>query len=126
MVAYLTTRNKIKGKYFINQHLVISYGVRYFYRAMDTFEFEKVVNNHSMLPKNGTYNATGLCGECGEVANVIKKIAIREHLKPEDVLSMKSMDDYKVALNDELGDALFYLTRIALDNDIHLQDIMEM
>jgi NTP pyrophosphatase (non-canonical NTP hydrolase) len=93
---------------------------------MDTFDFEKVVNKHSLMPENGTYNATGLCGECGEVANVIKKIAIRNHLKPEDVLSMKSMDDYKEALNDELGDALFYLTRIALDNGMHLQDIMEI
>ena len=36
------------------------------------------------------------------------------------------MDDYKEELNDELGDALFYLTRIALDNDMHLQDIMDI
>ena len=90
---------------------------------MGTFDFEKTVNEHSMMPENGTYSVTGLCGEA---ANVIKKIAIRQHLKPEDAFSMKTMEEYKAMLNDELGDALFYLTKVCLDNNMHLQDIMKM
>lgn len=93
---------------------------------MDTFEFEEIVRKHSLQPHNNLYNATGLCGECGEVANVIKKMNIRKQLKPKDRLSMKNIDDYKNMLNEETGDALFYLARIILDNNMCLQDIMEM
>lgn len=93
---------------------------------MKTIEFEQIVKKHSLMPNNDMYNSNGLCGECGEVANVIKKIAIRNHLETEDVKSMNTMDDYKNNLNEELGDALFYLTRIILDNNMTLNDIMKM
>ena len=71
-------------------------------------EFERFVLEHSILPSDDQYNTVALCGESGEVANVIKKIQIRNNLNSKEVISMKTMDDYKNNLKEELGDVLFY------------------
>lgn len=94
---------------------------------MDTLIFEKIVNMHSLCKGNMLYNGNALAGETGEVCNNIKKIHMAI-IKPKWVSQKKNAlpkkEVFKEKLNDELGDALFYLTRIALDNGTSLNEIM--
>jgi len=87
--------------------------------------FEIIVNEHSLLPNNSLYNSNALCGEAGEVANVIKKLQIRAKLIEDNIniSSMNTVENYRNNLYEELGDTLFYLTRLALDNNITLLDL---
>lgn len=93
---------------------------------MTTEIFENIVEMHSLQPNNLLYNSNALCGEIGEVANIVKKTQF-ETLKPEWIGDgIRSMDELKKAIGDELGDALFYLVRLALDNDYSLNQLMQM
>lgn len=92
---------------------------------MELKKFERWVDKHSLLKGNKVYNAVGLCGEAGEVANVVKKMKIREVLPPGEVVSLKTKESYQENLVDELGDVLFYLTRVAMDSDVSLEEVME-
>jgi NTP pyrophosphatase (non-canonical NTP hydrolase) len=56
-------------------------------------------------------SALGLCGEAGEVAELLKKYYF--HGKP---LSLAD-------LQDELGDVLYYLTVLAVENGFDLTEI---
>lgn len=91
---------------------------------MRTLDFEKVVNIHSLFPNNPLYNSNALCGEIGEAANVVKKIIIVKSLKKEDIFSALSTNDYKNMVKEELSDSLFYLTRLALDYNTSLSELM--
>jgi NTP pyrophosphatase (non-canonical NTP hydrolase) len=90
-------------------------------------KFEIVVDTHSLCPSDLLYNSNALCGEIGEVANVIKKIQIAT-LKPEWVTSneneLPDVDFFKNKLDEELSDALFYLVRVAKDNGTTLEDLI--
>jgi NTP pyrophosphatase (non-canonical NTP hydrolase) len=91
-----------------------------------TMNFENLVQMHSLQPNNELYNSNAFCGECGEVANLIKKMQF-EKIKPEWVGDgICSIPDLKKAIGDELGDCLFYLTRLALDNGFSLSNLIEM
>jgi len=94
---------------------------------MKNKEFEAVVIMHSLKPGNALYNTVGLVGEAGEVANIIKKIAIRKTIiaKGDPIISLNTMEEYIASIKDELGDVLFYLTRLALDYGLDLDEIME-
>lgn len=61
-----------------------------------------------------TYPVLGLCGEAGEVAELVKK-AIRDN-NGEIVLSQ---------LQKELGDVLWYLNEIAVTNGLSLSAVAE-
>lgn len=88
--------------------------------------FENIVKMHSLQPDNTLYNSNALCGEVGEAANIAKKMQF-ETIKPEWVGdSICSIPDLKKAMGDELGDALFYLVRLALDNGYNLSQLMQM
>lgn len=77
-----------------------------------------------MQPGNVLYNSNALCGEIGEVANLVKKIEMVK-MHPEWVGDdAPSTSDLKIAISDELGDALFYLTRLTLDNGYTLRELM--
>lgn len=86
--------------------------------------FEKLVEEHSLKPNDKLYNSNALSGECGEIANAVKKIEIRKSLKPEQVVTINTIEHYNNNVKEELGDVLFYLTRLALDSGITLSDIM--
>ncbi|WP_291810376.1 nucleoside triphosphate pyrophosphohydrolase family protein [Limnobacter sp.] len=62
-----------------------------------------------------TYPALGLAGEVGEVCNKIKKVT-RDGL---------SIDDIRSDLFKELGDVLWYLSALAHDLDISLDNLAE-
>lgn len=93
---------------------------------METMTFENLVEIHSLQPGNELYNSNALCGEIGEAANIAKKMQF-EKIKPEWVGDgICSMPDLKKAMGDELGDALFYLVRLALDNGFNINQLMSM
>ena len=97
--------------------------------AMQRNVFENIVNEHSLCPGDLMYNSNALAGECGEVANIVKKIQMAT-IRPEwvhanaEAMGMPEIADFKLRLADELGDVLFYLTRIAIDNGLNLSDVM--
>jgi len=94
---------------------------------MTTEEFEKIVSRHSLCPGEALYGCVAFAGEVGEVCNSLKKM-IMAHKKPEWVSQslnpLLNEDHWHQQLKDELGDALFYLARIALDNGTNLQTLM--
>ena len=65
--------------------------------------------------KNFVYPTLGLSGESGEVAEIIKRI-IRDKNGAVD-------EETKAALSKELGDVLWYLTQLATEFDIPLEEI---
>lgn len=64
------------------------------------------------------YTTLGLCGEAGEVADKLKKI-IRDQ---DGNITIES----RLALANELGDVLYYLTRSAAELGYNLETIAEM
>jgi len=93
---------------------------------MKTEEFESFVNIHSLQPNNELYNSNALSGEAGETANIVKKMQF-EKLKPEWIGDgICSIAELKEKIGDELGDVLFYLTRLALDNGFTLVQLMDI
>jgi len=63
---------------------------------------------------NALVHVVGLCGEAGEVAEVIKKIVGHNH----------PVDHAKIA--KELGDLMWYVSEVATDWGLKLSDIMDM
>jgi len=87
-------------------------------------EFADVVRHYS-IHENLLYLGNALSGEVGEVANVIKKIRIRELLtiRNEKISSNVTMSEYKENLIDELGDVLFYVTGTCNRLGVSLDDL---
>ena len=78
-------------------------------------EYQKFAKTTAIYPENCkiTYPTLGLCGEAGEVAEKVKK---------------KIRDDKPLILKDvvkELGDVLWYLSALASDLDVSLEDIAQ-
>lgn len=96
---------------------------------METTQFETIVNIHSLAPGNVLYNSNALTGEAGECANMVKKI-VMANMRPEWVTQNENrLPDASVFVENlkvELSDVLFYLTRLALDNGVTLNDLMMM
>ena len=62
------------------------------------------------------YYSLGLSGEAGEVANNIKK-SIRDHKGDYNI--------NKAKIKDELGDCLWYISRLGASLNLDLADIMQ-
>lgn len=78
-------------------------------------DYEKWVNEQCKAYTDENYCIIALNGEAGEVAEWYKKFVLRKN-----VAGTMSRED----LRGELGDVLFYLTRLANLNDWTLDDIM--
>lgn len=65
------------------------------------------------VPVSVLYTSLGLAGESGEIAEKIKK-AIRE-----------DEENYLDQVEDELGDVLWYLARLADELDVDLSEVAE-
>lgn len=89
---------------------------------MKAVVFQDLTIRHS-LSSDSLYNATALAGEVGEICNAIKKIHMVE-LMPEWRVGTSLQERIK-NLHEELGDALFYLARIAVLQGLSLEDIFE-
>ena len=68
--------------------------------------------------KNFIFPALGLCGESGELADIIKKLNSnsKDNLSEEQITLIKK----------ELGDVLWYITQIAEEFDISMEDIAKI
>jgi NTP pyrophosphatase (non-canonical NTP hydrolase) len=85
---------------------------------MDFSEYQSLSRRTATYPRAGedlTYPALGLCGEAGEVAEKVKK-ALRDD---GGVLT----DERREALSRELGDVLWYLSQVATEAGLDLEEI---
>lgn len=65
------------------------------------------------------YPVIGLLGEAGEVADKVKKLIRDKGYKPGDIIDHKD----KEAIMLELGDVLWYVSEIANNLDITLEEV---
>ena len=87
-------------------------------QTMDFKEYQKLSRETAVYPgagKNFIYPTLGLAGESGEVAEVIKRV-IRDKNGVVDEAT-------KMAVIKELGDVLWYLTQLAAELDLSLDEI---
>ena len=85
---------------------------------MNFSEYQSQSRRTATYPRAGadmTYPALGLCGEAGEVAEKVKK-TLRDD---GGVLS----DERREALSRELGDVLWYLSQLATEARLDLEEI---
>jgi NTP pyrophosphatase (non-canonical NTP hydrolase) len=85
---------------------------------LDFSEYQSLSRRTATYPRAGedlTYPALGLCGEAGEVAEKVKK-TLRDD---GGVLS----EERRAALSRELGDVLWYLSQLATEADLDLEEI---
>jgi NTP pyrophosphatase (non-canonical NTP hydrolase) len=87
---------------------------------MDFAEYQKKSRKTALYPevgKNFVYPTLGLSGEAGEVAEKIKKI-IRDKNGIVD-------DEVREKIKKELGDVLWYVSQLATELNLQLDDIAE-
>jgi NTP pyrophosphatase (non-canonical NTP hydrolase) len=85
---------------------------------MNFSQYQTQSRRTASYPRAGedlTYPALGLCGEAGEVAEKVKK-TLRDD---GGVLS----DERREALSRELGDVLWYLSQLATEAGLDLEEI---
>lgn len=85
---------------------------------MNFDEFQKEVKETSIYPDQGnniSYAALGLTGEAGEVADKVKKL-IRD-------AGGKLTEEKRQEMIKELGDVLWYLTALAIELGVKLEDV---
>lgn len=82
---------------------------------MTLAEYQTRARETAIYPESHqiVYPALGLCGEAGEVANVVQK-AMRD-----DELT----DEMQASLRKEMGDALWFLAALASDLEWSLEDV---
>lgn len=72
--------------------------------------------NEGFVPVTGMYNALGLNGEAGEAAEKIKKAA-RD--------GVADWPQHREAVCKEMGDVLWYLSQLARDFQLTLQEVAD-
>ena len=82
---------------------------------MDFDEYQDATEETAIYPEDIglIYTTLGLAGESGEIAEKLKKF-----LREGD-------DEYIEEMEDELGDVLWYLARVADELDLSLDDVAE-
>jgi NTP pyrophosphatase (non-canonical NTP hydrolase) len=88
---------------------------------MNFEDYQKIIETFAVYPRDNeliaiSYLALGLNGEAGEVADEVKK-AIRNdgHISPER----------RAKILDEIGDVLWYITRLTIEFDTSLAQIAQ-
>jgi len=84
---------------------------------MRTHEYEAAIEKFDQSVMTAWYYLLGLTGELGEVAEPMKKSYRRT--------GTYHPEDYRETMIGELGDVLWYLTRMANLHQITLEDLME-
>lgn len=85
---------------------------------MDFNEYQKISRKTAIYPqkgKNFVYPVLGLVGESGEVAEKIKKI-LRDN---KGIIK----EEQKEEIKKELGDVLWYISQVATELDLPLNEI---
>lgn len=91
---------------------------------MQFSDYQKQTRTTAQYPdigKNFIFPTLGLVGEAGEVAEKIKKL-IRD--KAQSVPAGMTEDD-RAEIKKELGDVLWYLTQLATEINVTLDDVAE-
>lgn len=78
-------------------------------------DYQLAARGTAIYPTPITYPALGLCGESGEVAEKVKK-----YLRDD---GGKMTDERREAIAKELGDVLWYVSNLASDLDLTLENI---
>ena len=87
---------------------------------MDFKEYQEKSRKTAVYPnqgKNFVYTTLGLVGESGEIAEKIKKV----YRDGDGSIS----DEKRIELEKELGDVLWYLSQMATELKLSLDDIAE-
>ena len=82
---------------------------------MTTQEFEQHVQDHAVHDLNDAYCVVAINEEAGEIAGWYKKFVLRGNITGKHQES---------DLKGELGDVLYYLTRLASNHNWTLSEIM--
>jgi NTP pyrophosphatase (non-canonical NTP hydrolase) len=85
---------------------------------MDFSEYQKLSRETAIYPNLGgnlAYPTLGLCGESGEVAEKIKKM----YRDDNGLLT----ENRRTELKKELGDVLWYVSNVAVEAGLSLDDI---
>lgn len=93
---------------------------------MNLFEFEAIVDRHSLFPGNDIYNSNALAGEVGEICNINKKIEIFKQSPNLIADTLLTPEYFRECEVDELGDILFYLVRKIKDNGVSIETVMQL
>lgn len=86
---------------------------------MNFDEYEKAARATNIAPPGAIHiQALGLCGESGEVADLIKKgLCYHDGVIPPDKMEL---------LKKELGDVLWYIANLAVDCGFTLNEVAEL
>src|SRR3990167_5803108 len=90
------------------------------FKSMNFAEYQAKAATTALYPNQGNnlyYPALGLGGETGEVLNKIKKV-MRDH-------GGNVTDEYREILRGELGDVMWYVTALARELGLNLDDIAQ-
>ena len=97
---------------------------------MTITEFKKFVENHS-TNKDDFFKMTALCGEIGELANVIKKAEFFNMfpdsyaIKVEDEISKGLRKTWREQFIDESGDVFFYFIQLLNHWSVDIEEVIE-
>lgn len=96
---------------------------------MDFKKYQTIIAETAVYPKEIAlaYCAMGLTGEAGEVADKIKKLYRDDKLNSLDATSeLLLIDEHRLAIAKELGDVLWYITAMANEIDMDLEQVAQM
>lgn len=87
--------------------------------TMDVKKYQEIIKKTAVFPKEIglTYCTMGLCGEAGEVAEKMKKLF-------RDKGGVVT-EEFKQDVKKELGDVVWYVTALAKELDLTLEEILE-
>lgn len=86
-------------------------------------EYQEIINKTAVYPKEIglAYCAMGLTGEAGEVAEKVKKL-----YRDTDYPNEKSFPvEFRKDIKKELGDVIWYVTALAGEVNLTLEEILE-
>lgn len=91
---------------------------------MSTDDYQSIIKKTAVYPEEMgiAYCTMGLADEAGEVAGKIKKLFRDKDLHITGIVH----EEDKQEIAKELGDVLWYITALANELDLSLNDIMEM
>lgn len=94
---------------------------------MNLCEYQKAARSTAIYLSNAKnriiYPALGIIGECGEVAEKIKKLIRDDN---GDIANLKIPQDRIEAIKKELGDCCWYLANICCDIDFDIETMYKM
>jgi NTP pyrophosphatase (non-canonical NTP hydrolase) len=108
MVFYCLFKNDILAKVIVSKYVM---------KFSEYQEKSRVTALYPDKDNNFIYPTLGLVGESGEIAEKIKKV-LRDD-------GGKLSEDKKIEIGKELGDVLWYISQLATELDMNLDEIAQ-